>query len=76
MIKLFSLGCECQETKWEGLGRPVPGSGLFGQVAREALARVTFQLSPDCGSRIWQKRAVGRGTECRSLNVCCGLNFT
>lgn len=75
MMELVSLGC--QETQWEGPGRPVPGSGLFGQVARDTPPpqRVTFQLSPNCDSKSWQERVVGRGTECRSLNICCGLSL-
>lgn len=68
MIRLVSLGCQCQDA--QGLG------GLFGQVVREALAGVPFQRSPDCGSRIRLESVVGRGTGCRSLNVHCGLNWS
>lgn len=63
MIKLFSRGREGSETKCVVMGWPVPGGGLLRQVARAGLGRVTFQLSPDCCSKVWQARAAGKGAE-------------
>lgn len=44
------------------MGWQVPGGVLFRH-HREFLQRVTFQLSPNCCSKIWQERGVGKETE-------------
>lgn len=41
------------------MGWRVSGCGLFRQVVREALRRVTFQLSPNRCSKICQERVLG-----------------
>lgn len=46
----------------------MPGGVLFRH-DREFLQRVTFQLSPNCCSKIWQERVVGKETKCRGSAI-------